>query len=156
MYGFTTEIEQWQDCKRPFPPPLMFVFSATNGRTACKRWPFALQKVTFYMAKGRQSSCNQRPFRGFSAVFRPFFGHFRCTLQQSFNVTLSISSSCICTLFLGVFPPKDFLFPGDGLIQRQQKSRCQPSAPFRLQMVRYSIGNRQHSVLCALIIPFKV
>ena len=153
MYGFPPGTECQEDGRRPFQPPSTSVYCMTDGKTACKRWHFASQKVTFYMAKCRQSPCNQRPFRGFSAVFRPFFCYFCCTLQRSFRVTLSISSSCV---LLSVFPPKGFLFPSNGLLQRQQKSRCQPSALFRLQMVRCDIGNGQHCVFYVFVIPFKV
>lgn len=156
MYGFPPGTERQEDGQRPFQPPSTSVYCMIDGKTACKRWHFALQKVTFYMAKCRQSPCNQRPFRGFSAVFRPFFCYFCCTLQRSFNVTLSMSSSCVCTLLLSVFPPKGFLFPSNGLLQRQQKSRCQPSALFRLQMVRCGTDGKLHCVLHTFIIPFKV
>lgn len=111
MYGFPPGTECQEDGRRPFQPPSTSVYCMIDGKTACKRWHFALQKVTFYMAKCRQSPCNQRPFRGFSAIFRPFFCYFYCTLQRSFRVTLSISSSCVCTLLLSVFPPKGFCFP---------------------------------------------
>ena len=156
MYGFSLEIEKRSDGGLFFMRTKVAFTTANNGFYDAQRRPLSIVKAVFNDGKGRHQGSWRRPLSPLKAVITPKEGRKCCTHWLPLDVMFSITGSCACTLFLGLFPSEDVLFWKNGLLKRQRKSRCKPQARFSWQTVHGMADAMQICVCCTLNIPFRV